>query len=64
LPNGATVSVDRPRYIRLALSFDSVESAGGWSALESMPSTSMVALYVAWHKELDGATVRKLVVER
>ena len=64
LPSGAAVSVDRPRYIRLALSYDSVEEAGGWSALESISGTSTVSLYVPWHKDLDGATVRRLVVER
>ncbi len=64
LPNGYAVAADHLRYVRLSLSLDAVEQAGGWSALQNMPDDRELALYVPWHKNLDGATVTQLVVSR
>ncbi len=64
LPNGYAVAIDHPRYLRLSLSMDAVEQAGGWAKLQSMPETRELALYLPWRKQLDGATVTRLAVSR
>jgi hypothetical protein len=62
LPNKRTEVIDHPRYIKVALDYDSVEAAGGWSGLEGMPSSGIVSLFVPLRKDLDGAKVSRLVV--
>ena len=45
-PAGKIIPVQHVRYIRLRLSDQAVQDAGGWDALWHLPDTQTVALYL------------------
>ncbi|HWD37285.1 MAG TPA: M23 family metallopeptidase [Fimbriimonas sp.] len=62
MPGGRVIAVQHVRYIKLTLSDQAVQDAGGWDALSHMSDTQTIALYLPNWDDLDGRTVDHLVM--
>ncbi len=62
-PKGKVIAVSHMRYIRLYLSEQAVQEAGGWEALSRIPEHRTLSLYVPDRTDIEGATIQRLVID-
>jgi hypothetical protein len=59
---GKVMAVSHPHYIRLHLSDQAVQDAGGWEALSHLSENRTMALYLSNGPHVEGETIDRLVL--
>lgn len=61
-PSGKAEVETHPRYLRFQITAEVVQKVGGWDALEALPRTEAIALYVPASTKVNDSTARRVVI--